>query len=81
MIVRVDHHPDERGDPWPERIHFGGRVVELVRVQDVWPGAERTYIKAEGDDGATYILRHDRLSGIFELTMYRAAGDRPPMTS
>ena len=50
-----------------------GRAVELVEVLDCWLGVDHRYFKMLGDDGATYILRHDTARERWELTMYAAA--------
>ena len=39
---------------------------------DCWLGIDHRYFKMLGEDGATYILRHDTGSGRWELTMYAA---------
>jgi hypothetical protein len=76
VIVGVDCEADCFGDPRPVRLHLGARALELVRVLDVWPGADDTYVKVEDAAGTTWILHHDRLHDQWEVTMYGAfAGD------
>jgi hypothetical protein len=41
-------------------------------VLDCWLGIDHRYFKMLGDDGATYILRHDGARERWELTMYEA---------
>ena len=41
---------------------------------DRWLAPDHRYFKILGDDGATYIIRHDSVSGLWELVLYRAAG-------
>ena len=72
MIVRVECVADARGDLRPVRLHLDGRSVDLIEIQDVWPGADHTYVKGLAADGATWILRHDRPRDVWELTLYEA---------
>ena len=53
----------------PRRVSFDGRPVELVEVLDCWLGVDHRYFKMLGDNGATYILRHDSARGRWELTL------------
>ena len=57
----------------PRRLSLDGRSVELVEVLDCWLGVDHRYFKMLGEDGATYILRHDTRRARWELTMYTAA--------
>jgi hypothetical protein len=73
MLVQVECHAGHRGEETPRRLSFDGRSVELLEVLDCWFGIDHRYFKMLGDDGATYILRHDILGQRWELTMYAAA--------
>jgi hypothetical protein len=74
MHVRVECYAGHRGEETPRRVSFDGRSVELVEVLDCWLGVDHRYFKMLGVDGATYILRHDRASGRWEMTMYAVPG-------
>jgi hypothetical protein len=39
-----------------------------------WRTMDHRYFKILGHDEATYIIRHDTVSGHWELVLYRAAG-------
>lgn len=78
MIVRVDCAPDASGDLRPRRLHLGARTVELVRIQDVWPGADHTYVKAEDATGTTWILRHDHPNDLWEVTLFQPGAPTRP---
>ena len=56
-----------RGD-----VRFDGRAVELTELLDSWLAPDHRYFKTKGEDGATYILRHDQPSHCWELTLYEA---------
>ena len=73
MLVRVECYAGHRGEETPRRLRFDGRSVELVELLDCWLGVDHRYFKMLGDDGATYILRHDTARERWELTMYAAA--------
>lgn len=76
MIVQVECRPGHLGEPVPHRLYLGPRQVELLEILDWWPGVDHRYFKAKGEDGATYILRHDLTRGDWELTMYESASRR-----
>ena len=59
------------GDPRPLRFRFGRGTVEVTEILDRWPGADHAYVKLRGSDGATYILRHDRLRGSCQLVLFQ----------
>lgn len=70
MIVRVDCESDPNGEPRPVRLHLHDRAIELVRILDVWPGADHTYVKAEDPAGTIWILRHDLAREVWAVTMF-----------
>jgi hypothetical protein len=72
VIVKVLCHAGHRGEETPRRLGLDGREVELVEVLDCWLGPDHRYFKMGGDDGATYLLRHDTARDLWELTMYQA---------
>jgi hypothetical protein len=78
VIVQVECTADRHGDPLPSRLHLDSRIVDLVRIHDVWPGADHTYVKAEDGSGTTWILRHDRTRDQWEVTMYSAVARVDP---
>jgi hypothetical protein len=73
MMVRVECAEGDRGEPVPTRLFIGEREVGLAELLDRWPGSDHTYLKMRAEGGATFILRHDLVRGIWEMTMYEAA--------
>ncbi len=69
MDVRVDCYSGHRGEETPRRFDPGGRWIEVVEVIDRWYGPDHRYFKVLGDDGATYILRHDEPTGRWEIVV------------
>lgn len=70
LDVKVECYAGHRGEETPRRLSLGGRQVEVVEVIDRWYGPDHRYFKLRGDDGATYLLRHDEAADRWELTMY-----------
>ena len=70
MKLEVACYAGYRGEETPRRFALGGRAVEVVAVIDRWYGSDHRYFKVAGDDGATYILRHEPPSGHWRLTLY-----------
>jgi hypothetical protein len=73
MLVRVECYAGHHGEETPRRLSFDGRSVEFLELLDCWLGTDHRYFKMLGDDGATYVLRHDAPRECWELTMYVAA--------
>jgi hypothetical protein len=70
MKVRVECYAGYRGEETPRRILFDRRSVEVAEIVDRWLAPEHRYFKVTGDDDATYILRHDVSTDVWELTLY-----------
>jgi hypothetical protein len=72
MNVMVECYAGHRGEQTPRQLAFSGRTVALAELLDCWLAPEHRYFKMRGQDGATYILRHDTLRRLWELTLYDA---------
>ena len=72
MRVLVECYAGYRGEETPRRFVLGERRVEVVDVLDRWLAPDHRYFKLRGDDQAIYILRNDRDSSAWELTVYDA---------
>lgn len=70
LAVEVNCHAGCRGEEAPRRFFVGARAVDVVDVLDRWLSAELRYFKLAGDDGGTYILRHDVAAARWELTLF-----------
>ena len=76
IMIDVECYAGHRGEQTPRRFHLGERAVEVAEVLDQWLAPDHRYFKVRGGEGATYLLRHDVVSGRWELIMYeRAAGE------
>ncbi len=74
LIVRVECYAGHRGEETPRRFSLGKRKVEVAEVLDRWLAPDHRYFKIRGDDGDTYILRHDVLLDRWELTVFESGG-------
>jgi hypothetical protein len=73
MNVFVECYAGYRGEETPRRLVLGEHRVEVLNVLDRWLSPDHRYFKLQCDDGGTYIVRHDVVSGIWELTFFQAA--------
>ena len=73
LEVDVDCDAGHRDEPTPLRLKLGDRTVDL-KVVDRWLAPDHRYFKAKGRDGATYIVRHDVGSGIWQLVLFDSRG-------
>ena len=80
ISIRVECYAGHRGEETPRRLLFDRRSVDVAEIIDRWLAPDHRYFKLRGNDGATYIVRHDPDTGIWELTMYEhgAAPVEPP---
>jgi hypothetical protein len=73
IMIDVECYAGHRGEETPRRFHLGERAVEVAEVLDRWLAPDHRYFKVRGGEGATYLLRHDVVSGRWELIMYERA--------
>lgn len=57
--VEVHCYAGHCAEQTPRRFTLGDRQIEVVEVVDAWLEPEHRYFKVTGDDGFTYLLRHD----------------------
>ncbi len=70
VSVRVECSPGHHGEDTPQALYCGDRRIVVDRILDRWPGKDHRYFKIRGSDGALYIIRHDLLTGVWELTLF-----------
>ena len=70
MSVRVKCYAGYRGVETPRRFFLGVREVGVIEVLDRWLTPGHRYFKVRGRDGGVYILRHDAVSGQWEMPMF-----------
>lgn len=75
-MLRVECYAGHRGEETPRALLVGDRRVGVVEILDCWLAPDHRYFKVKGDDGDVYILRHDVVSGAWELTMFERPRSR-----
>jgi len=70
--VGVECYAGHRGEQTPRTLILGDRRVAVAEVVDTWLAPDYRYFKLKGNDGDTYLIRHDERSSNWELTMFRA---------
>lgn len=70
MKIQVECYAGYQGEETPQRLRLDHRAVEVIEVIDRWLAPGDRYFKIKGDDGATYILRHDVGSGDWQLVTF-----------
>lgn len=56
-----------RGEETPRAFALGERRVVVAEVLDRWLAPDHRYFRVKGDDGHTYVVRHDVIAGRWEL--------------
>lgn len=74
LAVAVECHAGYRGEETPRALVLGEQRIEVADVLDQWLAPTHRYFKLLGKDGHTYIVRHDVVTGAWELTMFRRQG-------
>jgi hypothetical protein len=74
LAVGVECYAGYRGEETPRAIVLGEQRVEVAEVLDQWLAPTHRYFKLLGKDGHTYIVRHDVVTGGWELTVFRRRG-------
>jgi hypothetical protein len=72
LTIDVECYAGHRGEQTPRVLILGDRRVIVVEVVDAWLAPDYRYFKVKGDDGDTYLVRHDEPFDTWELTMFRA---------
>jgi hypothetical protein len=73
LRVGVECYAGHRGEQTPRALMLGSRRIAVLEVVDAWLAPDHRYFKLRGDDGNTYLVRHDERSGAWELTLFRAS--------
>jgi hypothetical protein len=68
--IGVECYAGYRGEETPRLLRIGEREVVVVDVLDRWLAPDHRYFKLRGNDGGTYIVRHDSHRDNWELTLF-----------
>ncbi|HEX3704110.1 MAG TPA: hypothetical protein VHU82_12330 [Vicinamibacterales bacterium] len=72
LSIGVECYCGHRGEQTPRTLILGNRRVIVSEVVDAWLAPDYRYFKLRGEDGDTYLVRHDEGTNTWELTMFRA---------
>lgn len=71
LEVDVECYAGHRGEQTPRMLILADRPIAIAEVLDAWLAPDYRYFKLKGEDGDTYLVRHDDRRGRWELTMFR----------
>ena len=72
LEIGVECYAGHRGEQTPRTLILADRRIEVAEVLDAWLAPDHRYFKLKGEDGDTYLVRHDERRGTWELTIFRA---------
>jgi hypothetical protein len=71
LAIDVECHAGHRGEETPRILVIGARRI-VCELLDAWLAPDHRYFKLRGDDGNTYIVRHDVRTLTWEMTLFRS---------
>ncbi|MBE9529090.1 MAG: hypothetical protein IME99_07605 [Proteobacteria bacterium] len=71
--IQVEAYAGYKANERPRSIKIRERVLPVVEVLDRWYGTDHDYFKLLAEDGYIYIIRYDRGTDGWELTMMERA--------
>lgn len=72
--MTVECYAGHRGEETPRTVILGERTIPVEAILDQWLAPDHRYFKFTDAAGDTYIVRHDVVTGRWELTMYERGG-------
>ena len=72
LTIGVECYAGRRGEETPRTLILEDRRIVVAEVLDAWLAPDHRYFKLKGEDGHTYLVRHDEGAGTWELTLFRA---------
>lgn len=67
MRIRAECYAGYRGEEEPRAFTLGERRFQVLEILDRWLAADHRYFKVKVDDGRHFLLRHDTVTGSWEL--------------
>ena len=68
--IRVECYAGHRAEESPRRFFIGQREINVDEIIDRWLDPTCSYFKLRGDDGGIYILRYDRTTDTWQMTLF-----------
>jgi hypothetical protein len=72
LTIGVECSAGHRGEQTPRTLILAEQRIAVAEVLDAWLAPDYRYFKLKGEDGDTYLVRHDERRDTWELTMFRA---------
>jgi hypothetical protein len=72
MKLQVETRIGPHGEPEPYSFLLGAHRLIVEQIIDRWPASDYGYFKVEASDRCIYILRRDRPSDEWELTLFQS---------
>ena len=66
--IGVECYAGHRGEQTPRVLILEGRRIRVAEVVDAWQAPDHRYFKLKGENGHTYLVRHDEGADTWELT-------------
>jgi hypothetical protein len=71
IAVQVECYAGYKGNERPVRFRFGSHIIEVEAVEDQWHSPDITYFRVRGNDGKTYVLKHNEGQDQWTLEVYK----------
>jgi hypothetical protein len=62
LTIGVECYSGHRGEHTPRSLVLGDLRIVVIEVVDAWLAPDYRYFKVKGEDGNTYLVRHDESS-------------------
>ena len=72
MHIQVECYAGYRGEESPRLIQMADNRIEVTEIVDRWLSQDHRYFKVIGSDSATYIIRHDTATWLWDLVFYQS---------
>ena len=70
MRIRVECYSGYKGEETPRQLIIGEQVIGVVKILDQWLPPHHRDLKVEGGDGSMYIVRPDKKSHSWEISIF-----------
>jgi hypothetical protein len=81
MSFHVEVAIGPEGTVTPKRLIRDGRQVRITEVLDQWHGRAYRYLKVKSAEGHTYILRHDEVRDLWDVTLFARKRESGPASA
>ena len=75
MSIRVECYAGFRAEQEPLAFWLAERRVVVRAIVDRWLAPRERWFKVDADNGHVYVLRHDELSGDWDIAAFAGGAD------